>query len=361
MKILFVTHRYYPHVGGVEYVVRSLAERLVKVGHDITVLAGEPSIKFPVREEINDVRVIRWPAWGPGDAYYIPKMRNRLEILLKGLVKDADVVHVHNAHAVLPVYAGIKIKKLRPSTKLVFTLHYHGHGHTLLRKLAWLILWRKYVAKLVNYADKIHSVSTVEAERVVKYYPEAMKKLVIIPNGVEEDVFHHEWRGQSGDSIVYAGRIEKYKRLEVAVDLIAELSRHGHDLRLLVIGKGPHLPKLMRYAQTKAHRRVEFIPPVPREVYLRFIADALAVINPSQHEAFSIFIAESLAIGTPAIVSHPIARIYHKYTSNGKHLLHSLSNILNKLGLTLLINTTNRELIKSWDKIINDIIMKLYK
>jgi glycosyltransferase involved in cell wall biosynthesis len=44
MRLLFVAPSYYPHVGGVEYVVKSVAERLVKRGHDVTVLCGEPSV-----------------------------------------------------------------------------------------------------------------------------------------------------------------------------------------------------------------------------------------------------------------------------------------------------------------------------
>ncbi len=60
-----ISPTYYPHIGGVEYVVKSVAERLVKMGgHEITVLAGgEPEIEGPREEEINSVRVIRWPTW----------------------------------------------------------------------------------------------------------------------------------------------------------------------------------------------------------------------------------------------------------------------------------------------------------
>jgi len=42
VKLMLVAPRYYPHIGGVEYVVKSVAERLARMGHDVIVLAGEP-------------------------------------------------------------------------------------------------------------------------------------------------------------------------------------------------------------------------------------------------------------------------------------------------------------------------------
>ena len=43
MRILFIAPSYYLHIGGVEYVVKSVAERLAGAGHEV-VVAGEPSI-----------------------------------------------------------------------------------------------------------------------------------------------------------------------------------------------------------------------------------------------------------------------------------------------------------------------------
>jgi len=280
--------------------------------------------------------------------------------MIKKLIKEVDIVHVHNAHAVLPVYVGIKAKELKPDARLVFTLHYHAHGHTLIRELAWRALWRRHVRKLIRYADKIHAVSTVEAEHIINHYPEAKGKLLIIPNGVEEDVLQYRWKGQNSDYIMYAGRIEKYKRLEVAVDLIAELNRCGHRFRLLIVGQGPHLPKLKRYAQSKAPNRVEFMSPLPRRDYLRLMSEAFTVINPSYHEAFSIFIAESSAIGTPAIVTPTIASVYGcKDVLDLSPCLAMLSSIVNRFRLKILVNHCLE--IKTWSEIVEGILQRIYR
>jgi glycosyltransferase involved in cell wall biosynthesis len=52
MRILFIAPSYYPHIGGVEYVVNSISERLVNISHEVTVLAGEPDLDRPREEEL---------------------------------------------------------------------------------------------------------------------------------------------------------------------------------------------------------------------------------------------------------------------------------------------------------------------
>jgi glycosyltransferase involved in cell wall biosynthesis len=58
MHMIFISPSYYPHIGGVEYVVKSISERLVEMGHKIAVLAGEPGVNSLHEEIVNGVRVI---------------------------------------------------------------------------------------------------------------------------------------------------------------------------------------------------------------------------------------------------------------------------------------------------------------
>ena len=136
---------------------------------------------------------------------------------------------------------------------------------------------------------------------IKSHYPHASGKITVIPNGVEEDVFGYKWLGADGDYMMYAGRIEKYKRLEVAVDLARELG-----LRLLVVGRGAHRERLRRYARRRGVS-LELLDPQPRPDYLRLLAGARYAVNPSRHETYSIFAAESLAMGVPAVITPEVA------------------------------------------------------
>ena len=58
MRICFILDYYYPHMGGVEYLFKNLAEGLCREGHEITVLTRHlPG--SPHKETINKVTIYR--------------------------------------------------------------------------------------------------------------------------------------------------------------------------------------------------------------------------------------------------------------------------------------------------------------
>lgn len=57
MQILIIATSYYPHIDEVEYVIKSTAERLVRKGRNVTVIARNPAGKTPQQVIINGVEV----------------------------------------------------------------------------------------------------------------------------------------------------------------------------------------------------------------------------------------------------------------------------------------------------------------
>jgi glycosyltransferase involved in cell wall biosynthesis len=207
------------------------------------------------------------------------------------------------------------------------------------RSALW-IFWRWRVAELLKKASTVHAVSKREALILASRYPEARSKIVVIPSGVDEDVLSYRWKGQSSNYMVYAGRVEKYKRLELAVDVAKEL-----NLKLIIIGKGPYREKLVKYANKVYEGGVEFLELQPREKYLELVSRARYAINPSKQEAFSIFTAEALAIGTPAIVSKEIAE---NLEARARPLVKDLV-------------VAEKAQIKTWDEVLLIYVKELYK
>lgn len=353
MKIIMISPQYYPHIGGVEYVVKSVAERLVKRGINVTVFTGESSVASIKEEEINGVHVIRWPTFVLGGAYHVPRLIRKLISVLRELTRDADIVHVHNVHAIFSVYTSLKIRELNSDIKIIVTPHYHGGGHTIIREALWRAIWHRHVLELFKKSNRIHCVSYMEAKRILLQYPEVRDKIVTIPNGIEDDVFRYKWRGESSDYILYAGRIEKYKNLELAIDIINEMHDRIGCKELIIIGDGPYKKKLMNYVKKKSIKRVVFIKSLTREGYLKFLANAKYAINPSFREAFSIFIAEALAIGVPVILSKVIIKA-----------LNLVYNVKDKLctydGCLYIVDPTNLNIL-SWDMVVDRYINRLYK
>lgn len=141
MKILYVFTAYCPRVGGVKYVVKSIAERPGERGHDFTVIAGEPEAEESHEEEVNEGRVFRWPTLFPGSVYHLPRQRNKLETLLESEPWDADVDHVLSVYSLLSVWSGLKAKEVGYKGELIVIPYYHGTVHTIIRRTFW-IPWR---------------------------------------------------------------------------------------------------------------------------------------------------------------------------------------------------------------------------
>jgi hypothetical protein len=159
-------------------------------------------------------------------------------------------------------------------------------------------------------------VSKREASMLKSHYPETSRKIVVISNCIEEDVLRYKWSGHDSDYMIYAGRVEKYKRLDLAIETAKELG-----LRLMIIGKGSYRDKLMKFVGKRCKGSAIFIDPQPRETYLKMLSEARYAINPSRHEAYSIFIAEALAIGTSSITTREIAENIEAETKSfGKEL-----------------------------------------
>jgi len=60
MRIVHIHHHYWPVVGGIENVVKALAEGMVKLGHEVHVVASRYGAEGRPREEVvNGVHVHR--------------------------------------------------------------------------------------------------------------------------------------------------------------------------------------------------------------------------------------------------------------------------------------------------------------
>ncbi len=290
MRIAQVCPRYSPYIGGVETHVGELSRRLVRRGHEVTVLSTDPSGKLPKSEAIDGVRAMRFPAFAPGDAYYLSPS-------LGSYIKKAgfDVVHAHGYHA-FPAYLALAT----PAPRFVFTPHYHGHGHTPFRDLLlkpYAILGRR----IFERAGRIICVSEFEKGLVCRDF-KCDGKAVVVPNGVNKAEFRGLEPYPKGlKLILYVGRLEEYKGVQYAIRALPFLPWH----RLGVIGKGPYKDALVKEAVAAGVKdKVAFMAEQSREELLRWYATADVFVMLSRFEAYGITVAEALTAGVPCIVAN---------------------------------------------------------
>ncbi len=101
-----------------------------------------------------------------------------------------------------------------------------------------------------------------------------------------------------GRYVLYAGRIEEAKRVDVLAAHVARYRRERRsDVTLALIGRGPWRP---RAQDVDAVRPIGF---VDEEEKRAAYAGAVALVNPSELESLSIVLLEAWLEGTPAIVA----------------------------------------------------------
>ena len=126
MRILFLTRRFYPGIGGVEKHVEEVGKILVKKGHDLTVVTkshGEKSLYRGIKIK----RIEKTPDnWFEKFYVWIWFWKN------KQLIKNADIVHAHDVF-----YWYLPFRFMFPRKKVFIT--FHGYESYPVRKRAIIV------------------------------------------------------------------------------------------------------------------------------------------------------------------------------------------------------------------------------
>ncbi len=296
VTIAQVCPRYSPVVGGIETHVREICERLVKRGFDVQVLTTDSSGRLAKEETTHGVKIRRFEAWAPGQAYdFSPQLR-------RFLAKNSaayDILHAHDYHSFPALYV---LQTKTDRNRFVFTPHYHGRGHTLFRTMLH-VPYRCLGKRIFERADRIVCVSSWERMLVTRDFATEAAKVTVIPNGISQEDFENiERRHSRGKHILCVGRLEKYKGMQ---HVIRALPMLDSDVFLEIVGEGAYRGSLEDLARRLGvERRIKFWNYLPRQELLQKYADADAFVLLSHSEAYGLCVAEALASGTPCVVAN---------------------------------------------------------
>lgn len=292
LNIVHVTPRYLPSIGGVEYVVKSLAEGMSKIGHDVTVFTLDSSQGLPRKERMNGVTIKRFFGFSVHNAYHVPSPK----FLTSLLREKPDVVHVHSIHALTSLLTWIE-RKINGKVRVILTPYYHGVGHSKVRNFLWLV-YRQVASKIVQSADVIHVVSVLEAELVQRHFN---REAVVVENGVSEDVHSVRWNPEKG-RVLYAGRIEEYKGIQHVVRMVSCLRRWIPEAKIVVVGEGDYKNSLLSLIE-EIELPYESYSFLPRKKYLLEVSRAHALALFSERESYPQSVNEAQAIGIPVLIA----------------------------------------------------------
>lgn len=309
IRILQVNKLYYPFTGGIEQVVRQIAEGLSDCT-DMRVLVCSECGKTK-DEMIHHVRICRAASIGMIGNLPIPV---NLVSQLKAFAKEADIIQFHmpfpfgDLAGLLSGYHG----------KIVIWWH-----SDVVRQKKMMFFYKPIMDKFLKRADKIIVATEGHIEGSIYLQP-YRNKCVVIPFGVKKELEHRAdqyWaeyikkerskeekyllEQETGLSFLFVGRLVYYKGCDVLLEAFADLLRESElPHRLIMVGSGPMEKELRELAIRKGLLdSVEFTGTISGErLYQKFeTCDVFVLPSVARSEAFGLVQIEAMAFGKPVI------------------------------------------------------------
>lgn len=279
--------------GGGEVYIFEIAKRWVRMGHNVTLLCGQ-NIRdiLPAQETITGIKVVRrggryslyfWAAWA-----YLTKYG-----------KDADfVVDVQN---------GIPFLSVLYSRKPKISIVYHVHNKQFFVELPYPInligyFIEKFVFPLFYRNIKIIAISKTTKNDLQRLGFKS-KNISIVYCGIGSNKKEIMQKKFSKPSILYLGRIKRYKRVDLLVKMMPEIIKKVPKAQLTIAGWGTEASIITDISmRSNIRRRIKIAGPVSAFEKNQLLSKAWVFVNPSMGEGWGISIIEANQNGTPSVV-----------------------------------------------------------
>jgi len=295
IRVLMVTARFLPDVGGTETHTYEVARRMaLRADLELTVLTTDRSGSRPTREDLDGFTVMRCRSYPRRrDYYFSPGVYRQI------IGGNYDVVHCQGIHTAVPVLAMAAARRKR--TPYLVTLHTGGHSSALRRRLR-TTQWRA-LGPFLRGAAAIVAVSRFEEQVFRKACSLDPARIQIIQNGGDLPASEFPAEVIPG-RIVSCGRLEHYKGHQRAVDALPLVQRSVPGATLHILGSGPYEPQLRaRVAALSLQESViiESIDPGNRARMAESLSQACVVAVLSEYESSPVAVLEALTLGVPAV------------------------------------------------------------
>jgi len=281
--------------GGVQAHVRDLAEALLGLGHEVSVLAPADEDEAVQPYVVPAGRAVPVPyngsvarlAFGPLSAARVRRWLREARF---------DVLHVHE-----PATPSLSLLACWAATgPIVATFH-----TAITRSRAMAAAYSMLQPALEKLSARI-AVSEAARRTLVEHLG---GDAVLIPNGVAVRGFADAeplpgWPGEGG-ALGFLGRFtEPRKGFPVLAEAFAQLARQRPQVRLLVAGPGD-AAEALRAMPRQARDRVTMLGMVSEADKARMLRSVDVYVAPNTGgESFGIILTEAMAAGTPVLASN---------------------------------------------------------
>lgn len=315
MKILMLTWEYPPRiVGGISRVVHDLSKRLIKDGHEVTVITYRDG-DTPEFENDKGVKVYRVDNYMIHPNNFIDWiMQMNFNMIAKAneiIAKEGDF-HVIHAHDWLVAYAA-KTLKNSYNTPLVATIHateagrnsgIHDETQRYINDTEWLLTYE---------ASEVLVNSNYMKNELQRLFGLPFEKINVVPNGINSTSFNgierdYEFRRKyamdNEKIILFMGRLVYEKGIQHLISAMPKIIENYHDSKLVIAGKGGMLDELKAQVHNMGlDHKVCFAGYLDAKQVCKMYKVADVSVFPSTYEPFGIVALEAMLAGVPAVVS----------------------------------------------------------
>ena len=315
MKILMLTWEYPPREdGGIARVVNDLSKRLIKDGHEVTVITYKEG-NAPYYELDKGVKVYRVDNFminANNFIDWIMQLNFNLVAKASEIIQKEGKFDVIHAHDWLVAYAA-KTLKQSFDIPLISTIHATEAGRNsgirdeqqrYINDTEWMLTYES-TEVIVN--------SNYMKGELQRLFGLPFEKINVVPNGVsavnysgiERDYdFRRRYAMDNEKIILFMGRLVYEKGIQHLIAAMPKILNGYHDAKLVVAGKGGMIDELKAQANSLGlGEKVYFAGYINGKDVAKLYKAADVSVFPSTYEPFGIVALEAMLAGTPVVVS----------------------------------------------------------
>lgn len=292
------TDFFYPNTGGVESHVFQLSQCLILKGHKIVVITHQYGDRSGIRYMTKGIKVYYIPVWVMYNQATLPTLFATFPIIRDILIREQiDIVHGHSAFSTIAHEAMMHAKTLGIIT--VFTDHsLFGFAD------ASAIVTNKLLQMSLSICDHVICVSHTGKENTALRAGVYSKKISVIPNAVDTDVFKPDpsKRNRRKITIVVISRLVYRKGMDLLASLLPIVCAKYSNVEFIIGGDGPKrivLEEVIEFNNLQA--KVKLLGSVPHEEVRDVLVKGDIFLNCSLTEAFCMAIIEASACGLQVV------------------------------------------------------------
>ena len=282
-----------PNAGGAEEHLHQVFGRLVARGHRVTLLCSgwkgaEDSL------ELDGIRVLR----AGGRYTFNIAAPLRYGAHLAGEPFDVVVEDLNKVPILAPRWVEAR-------TRLLLVHHLFGptafqEANPVLASATWL--FERIIPAVYRGLDCV-AVSESTRDDLVRRGLDP-DRIEVIRNGVDLEGLGPARERFREPTVVFLGRLKRYKRVDLVLQAVARLRDRGLDVKMVVAGRGDARGALERTAgRLRIADRVRFAGFVPDEEKRELLSRSWAHALTSPREGWGIASIEASACGTPTVAS----------------------------------------------------------